>query len=82
MISHGKVRSNVKPENTVIDDYSVWVSSDIKEITVSDIETKEKHIEYEYDLVQYDIKEYILQQANQITDTEIALCEIYESLGV
>lgn len=82
MISHGKVRSNVKPEITVIDDYSVWVSSDIKEITVSDIETKEKHIEYEYDLVQYDIKEYILQQANQITDTEIALCEIYESLGV
>ena len=82
MISHGKVRSNVKPESTVIDDYSVWVSNDIKEITVSDIETKEKHIEYEYDLVQYDIKEYILQQANQITDTEIALCEIYESLGV
>ena len=90
MINHGKVRSTIKPESIKIDEYSVWVSEDIKEIQVEDelemseVKTKKKstHTEYEYNLTQYDKNEYILQEAQQITDTELALCEIYESLGV
>ena len=86
MINHGKVRSTIKPESMVIDEYSVWIHEDIQEIEVSnepndEIETK-THIEYEYTMIQYDKNEYIMNQAQQITDTEMALCEIYESLGV
>lgn len=86
MINHGKVRSTIKPESMVIDEYSVWIHEDIQEIEVSnepndESETK-THIEYEYTMIQYDKNEYIMNQAQQITDTEMALCEIYESLGV
>lgn len=86
MINHGKVRSTEKPERMVIDEYSVWIHEDIKEIEVpnepNDESEVKTHIEYEYLMVQYDKNEYIMNQAQQITDTEMALCEIYESLGV
>lgn len=86
MINHGKVRSTIKPESMVIDEYSVWIHEDIQEIEVSNEQNDESetktHIEYEYTMIQYDKNEYIMNQAQQITDTEMALCEIYESLGV
>lgn len=89
MVNHGKVRSTEKPESMVIDEYSVWMNSDIQEIEVEDevvtddgkVE-KRTHIEYEYDMVQYTKDEVIIAQSQQITDTQLALCEIYESLGV
>lgn len=88
MVNHGKVRSTVKPESMVIDEYSVWMNSNIQEIEVEDevvtddgkVE-KRTHIEYEYDMVQYTKDEVIIAQSQQITDTQLALCEIYESLG-
>lgn len=90
MINHGKVRSTIKPEKMVIDEYSVWISENITKIEVeseilnSNEETKkdEKTVMYEYDLVQYTKDEYIAMQSNQMTDVEMALVEIYESLGV
>ena len=58
MVNHGKVRSTVKPENMIIDEYSVWMNSNIQEIEVEDevitedgkVE-KKTHIEYEYDMI-------------------------------
>lgn len=90
MIKYEKIRSTEKPESMVIDEFSVWLNENITEVEVEDIviseETEEQevrtHIEYEYDIIQYEKNEYILSQAQQITDTELALCEIYESLGV
>lgn len=89
MIKYEKIRSTEKPETMVVDEYSVWLHENISEVEVEDIimseeETEEirTHIEYEFDVVQYEKNEYILSQAQQITDTELALCEIYESLGV
>ncbi len=85
MINHGKVRSTVKPENTVIDEYSVWVANNINEITIEDImDNKEKttHIEYEYELLQYNKDEYIKLMSDQNYETQLALVELYESLGV
>lgn len=90
MINHGKVRSTIKPEKMVIDEYSVWISENITKIEVeseisnSNEETKkdEKTVMYEYDLIQYTKDEYIAIQSNQMTDVEMALVEIYESLGV
>lgn len=89
MVNHGKVRSTERPESMVIDEYSVWMNSNIQEIEVEDevvtddgkVE-KRTHIEYEYDMVQYTKDEVIIAQSQQITDTQLALCEIYESLGV
>lgn len=89
MINHGKVRSTVKPESMVIDEYSVWVNEDIQEIEVEDEITtldgkteKRKTTIYEYNMFQYEKDEFIMQQSEQITNTQLALCEIYESLGV
>lgn len=81
MINHGKVRSTVKPESTVIDEYSVWVANNITEISVEDIENT-THIEYEYELLQYSKDEYIKLISEQSYETQLALVELYESLGV
>lgn len=89
MINHGKVKSTIKPENMVIDEYSVWINENIQEIKVEDeivsadgqVE-KKKTTMYEYDMLQYEKNEFIMQQSEQILDTQLALCEIYESLGV
>lgn len=89
MINHGKVRSTIEPERLVIDEYSVWIAENIEEIEVEDEIINDKGetekvttMMYEYDLVQYTKDEYILMQSSQMTDVEMALVEIYESLGV
>lgn len=85
MIDYGVVRSTVKPDKVEIDEYSVWVSSDIKEIEVQS--ENETHTEYEYNQVRYTKDEYIklIDERNttlesQLTDTQLALCEIYEGM--
>lgn len=87
MIQYKKVRSTQQPETQVIDEYSVWVAENI--ISVSEPGTDEQpgFEGYEYDLTQYSKDEYIkmIDEKNasletQITDTQIALCEVYEML--
>lgn len=89
MINHGKVKSTIEPERLVIDEYSVWITENVEEIEVEDEIINDKGetekvttTMYEYDLVQYTKDEYILMQSSQMTDVEMALVEIYESLGV
>lgn len=85
MIDYGTVRSTIKPDTVEIDEYSVWVNSNIKEIEVqSEVEI---HTEYEYNQVRYKKDEYIklIDKRNstlesQLTDTQLALCEIYEGM--
>lgn len=85
MINYGKIRSTVKPEPIEIDEYSVYINTDISEISVeTDGET---HTEYEFNQVRYDKNEYIklMSEQNtaletQLTDTQLALCEIYEGM--
>lgn len=85
MIDYGKVRSTIKPDEVEIDEYSVWVNSDIKEIQVQSED--ESHTEYEFNQVRYTKDEYIklIDKRNstlesQLTDTQLALCEIYEGM--
>ena len=85
MIDYGIVRSTVKPEKVEIDEYSVWVNTDIKEIEVQS--ENEKHTEYEFNQVRYTKDEYIklIDERNstleaQLTDTQLALCEIFEEM--
>lgn len=85
MIDYGVVRSTVKPDAVEIDEYSVWVNSNITEIVVQSED--ESHTEYEFNQVRYTKDEYIklIDERNttlesQLTDTQLALCEIYEGM--
>lgn len=85
MIDYGVVRNTVKPDEVEIDKYSVWINSNIKEIEVqSEVEI---HTEYEFNQIRYTKDEYIklIDERNttleaQLTDTQLALCEIYEGM--
>lgn len=80
MVNHGKVRAAEAPENIVIDDYSVWIAENVHEVTVPD-EDGQTRTEYEFDLKQYGKNEYIHQMDDQLTDAQLALCELYEIIG-
>lgn len=88
MKDYGKQRSTVRPEEKVIDEFSVWIASDIQGVSEAGVDDQEGFTGFEYNLVQYDKDEYIsmiddknasLEQ--QMTDTQIALCDVYEMLG-
>lgn len=85
MIDYGTVKSTIKPDKIEIDEYSVWVNSNIKEIEVQSED--ESYTEYEFNQVRYTKDEYIklIDKRNstlesQLTDTQLALCEIYEGM--
>lgn len=87
MIEHGKVRSTVSPEPILVDEFSVWVCSNITSIEEDNGE--ESFTGFEYDMVQYDKDEYIkiMTETNQnlgeqVTDLQVALVEIYEGMVV
>lgn len=87
MINHGKVESAVKPENTVMDEFSVWIASNIEEVTKTTNDDGAKATFYTYDLVQYTKDEYIakVSESNknleaQLLETQNGLTEIYEQM--
>jgi len=59
MIDQGRIRSTVRPDEIVVDDYSVWVNTDVQEVVVT--HEGDTHTEYEYHQVQYIKDEYIKQ---------------------
>lgn len=86
MVDYGKVRSTVKPESVVIDDYSVWENTNIEAVS-ENVGTETEFNGFEYSMVQYDKNEYILKQAkanaelsDQLTETQLALCDVYEMI--
>lgn len=85
MIDHGIVRSTVEPEEKTIDDFSVWVNMDI--VPIQEGEGDEAFTGFEFHQFQYSKEEYIkmIDEKNsslesQLTDTQLALCEIYEGM--
>lgn len=87
MKEYGKTKSIVKPDAVVIDDYSVWVHTDIQEVHES-MGEDQSFDGYEFNMTQYEKDEYILMMSEknaalekQVTDTQLALCEVYELLG-
>lgn len=80
MLNHGKVRANEQPEEIVIDESSVWIAENITTVIVPD-EDGQSHTEYEYDLKQYGKDEYIHSMDEQLTDAQMALCDLYEMIG-
>ena len=88
MQQYGKVRRTQQPETQVIDEYSVWVAENITPVSEPGTDEQEGFVGYEYDLTQYTKDEYIkmIDEKNaaletQVTDTQLALCEVYEMLA-
>lgn len=84
-----KTRSKVQPDTKVIDDYSVWIASDIKSVSEPGTnDTEDSGFEgYEYTLTQYDKDEYIKMMDDKsaaleetLNDTQLALTTLYEAM--
>lgn len=87
MIDYGKVRSTERPEPIIIDDYSVWEHTNITEVS-ENVGEENEFVGFEYDMKQYEKNEFILAQAQanaaleaDLTDTQLALAELYESMS-
>jgi hypothetical protein len=76
MIDYGRQRSTEKPKSMVIDEQSVWVNTNIQ--PVEETIGENTFIGWEFDMKQYNKDEYILLLDTQLTDTQIALVEVYE----
>lgn len=88
MIDYGKQRSIVKPLELELTETRVFVSSNIIPVNEPGTEEQPGFTGYEFDLIEYDKDEYIKIQAEknealeqQVTDTQLALCEVYELMG-
>lgn len=88
MKQYQKVRSVQQPEPKVIDEFSVWISENITPVSEPGTDEQLGFEGYEFDLTQYTKEEYInlISEKNsilekQVTDTQLALCEVYEILG-
>ncbi len=88
MKDYGIVRSAVRPEPVKVDEYSVWKHSDIHEIS-ENVGGENEFVGYEYRMVRYDKNEFIKMQISesaeleeQITNTQLALCELCETMEV
>lgn len=86
MVDYGTVRSMVEPEAKVVDEFSVWVNTDI--VPVREGEGDEVFIGFKFRQVQYSKDEYIkmIDEKNaylesQATDLQLALCDVYEMIG-
>lgn len=65
MIEYGKTRSTVKPQPIEVDEYSVWVYTNITPVSEY-VGTENAFVGFEFDMVQYDIEEYGYQQAAEL----------------
>ena len=78
MKNYGITRSTVRPKEKEITEKKVFVATNIKEVQVTDPETEEVRTEFEYDLKEFEKDEYIHSLDTQVTDTQMALVEVYE----
>lgn len=68
MVDYGKVRSTVKPDLIVIDEFSVWVHTDIQSVS-ENVGTENEFVGYEFNMKQFDKDEYIQAQATANAET-------------
>lgn len=83
--NYGLQRSTVKPKAVEITEIKVFVATNIEQVNVTI--DKQEFWEYQFNLVEYDKDEYIkiISEKNeeleqQMTDTQLALCDVYEML--
>jgi hypothetical protein len=88
MIDYGTQRSTVEPLKMELTDSKVFIASNITPVNEPGTDEKSGFAGFEFDLVEYDKDEFIKLQAEQnemlqtqITDTQVALCEVYELMA-
>lgn len=88
MIDYGKQRSTVEPLKLELTETRVFVSFNIIPVNEPGTEEQPRFVGWEFDLIEYTKDEYIKIQAEknaaleqQVTDTQLALCEFYELMG-
>ncbi len=81
MIDYGRQRSTIKPDETEILETKVFAASDVTEVSENEFSG------YEFNLTEYSKDEYIqmIREKNadletELTNTQLALCEVYELL--
>lgn len=86
MKNYGLQRSAVEPKAVEITESKVFVATNIEQVTLTMDEQEVQ--EYQFNLVEYDKDEYIkiISEKNeeleqQMTDTQLALCDVYEMLA-
>ena len=62
MVDYGKVRSTVKPEPIVIDEFTVWQHTNIQDAS-ENVGEENEFVGFEYNMIQFTKDEFILQQA-------------------
>lgn len=75
MVNYGTVRSTVRPNDLVVDEFSAWVNTNITDITETVGEEKE-FIGFEFNQVQYEKDEYI----KMMSDDKIELTGVMDDL--
>ena len=81
------VRSTIKPEPMVVDEYHTYVRENIREVQVPcKFDDDDGHLEYEFEETIYENQEYIVllsdknKQREELSNImELALCELYEA---
>lgn len=88
MIEHGLQRSTVRPEEIEITETRVFAASDISTVTEPETDGQPGFSGYEFTLTEYGKDEYIRIQAernqtleDELTNTQVALCEVYELMA-
>lgn len=83
MKNHGRVKSTIKPKDLVVDENSVWVASEIMEVS-ENIGEESEFVGYEYVLTQYKKDEYIVQIEEQRKldklENDLAMAELAETV--
>lgn len=89
MKEYGTQRSTVKPLELELTETKVFISSDIVQVNELGTEEQPGFTGYEFTLTEYEKDEYIKLQAEkneslgkQVTDTQVALTEVYEMILV
>lgn len=88
MIEHGIQRSTVKPEELEFAETRVFISSGIKEVAEEGADEEPGFEGYEFSLIEYDKDEYVklqternLELESELTQAQVAMCEIYEMMS-
>lgn len=79
MKNYGIQSGSARPQDIEITDNSVFVASDITPFE----QEIDGHIlsGYHYNYTEYSKNEYILKLHQDVLETQLALCELYETIG-
>ncbi|MDD3571244.1 MAG: hypothetical protein ACOX1S_10265 [Anaerostipes sp.] len=88
MIDYGLQRSTVEPQEIEILESKVFVASDVTPVNEQGTEEQPGFVGFEFRMTEYTKDEYIRVQAErnqsleeEVTSTQLALCDVYELLG-